>query len=59
MMDPAAWAEEQFGGVDLGDRRRTSRLVSIASSVARFPAGTVTSVFDNDAERQGTYDFEC
>ena len=57
MMESAAWAEEQFGAVDLGDQRRTSRLVSIASSVARFPAGTVTGVFDNDAERQGTYDF--
>ena len=57
MMEPRAWAEEQFGGVDLGDVRRTARLVRVAASVAAFPAGTVTKVFADDAERQGAYDF--
>jgi len=57
MMEPVAWAEEQFRGVDLGDPRRTARLVRIATSVARSHAGTVTSVFEDDAERQGAYDF--
>ena len=53
----SAWAEEQFGRTDLGDTRRTARLVRIATSAARSPAGTVTAVFDDDAERQGAYDF--
>ncbi len=53
----AAWAEDQFGRTDLGDARRTARLVRIATSAARSPAGTVTAVFDDDAERQGAYDF--
>jgi Transposase DNA-binding/Transposase Tn5 dimerisation domain len=57
MMEPTAWAKEQFGNVDLGDSRRTSRLVRIAASAAAFPAGTVTKVFAEDAERQGAYDF--
>ena len=29
----------------------------MAASAARSPAGTVTAVFDDDAERQGAYDF--
>ena len=53
----AAWAEEQFGRTDLGDARRTARLVRIGASAAGSPAGTVTAVFDDDAERQGAYDF--
>ncbi len=57
MMEPRAWAEEQFGGVELGDVRRTARLVRVAASAAAFPAGTVTKVFADDAERQGAYDF--
>ena len=57
MMDPATWAEERFGRVDLGDRRRTARLVRVAASAAMWPAGTVTAVFTDDAERQGAYDF--
>src|SRR6476620_3348320 len=57
MMEPRAWAEEQFGGIDLGDVRRSARLVRVAASVAAFPAGTVTKVFADDAERQGAYDF--
>src|SRR5487761_2076927 len=55
--DDTMWAQEQFGGTDLGDARRTARLVRIATSAARSPAGTVSAVFDDDAERQGAYDF--
>lgn len=57
MADVTAWAAAQFGGVDLGDTRRTSRLVRIAASAARLPAGTVSGVFEEDADRQGAYDF--
>jgi hypothetical protein len=57
MMEPTAWAAEQFGSVDLGDLRRTSRLMRVAASAAMAPAGTVTAVFTDDAERQGAYDF--
>jgi hypothetical protein len=57
MTEPATWAQEQFGSIDLGDARRTVRLVRIATSAAQSPAGTVTGVFTDDAERQGAYDF--
>lgn len=56
-MGPAAWAQRSFGTADLGDVRRNRRLVRIAGRVAATPAGRVTEVFWNAAERQATYDF--
>ncbi|MCA9587635.1 MAG: hypothetical protein KC657_20050, partial [Myxococcales bacterium] len=52
-----AWAREEFGGAQLGDRRRTARLVSMAATVASKPSGRVSSVFCRAAERQAAYDF--
>lgn len=52
-----AWAEEEFGHADLGDRRRTRRLTSMAAQAALFPSGKVSEVFQVDAQRQGAYDF--
>ena len=38
MLDEARyWAETQFGTADLGDARRTHRLVSIMAAIARVP----------------------
>ena len=39
-VDAARWAREQFGDCDLGDRRRTERLVTVAEQVARHPSGS-------------------
>jgi hypothetical protein len=56
----AAWALEEFGRAELGDRRRTARLVQMATRAAESPAGKVSEVFANGAEQQGAYDFlEC
>lgn len=52
-----AWAEREFGHAQLGDRRRTRRLVSIAAAVRTRPAGTVSAVFDTPAALHGAYDF--
>jgi hypothetical protein len=52
-----SWAMEEFGAADLGDARRVSRLVAMATAAAQSPAGLVSAVFANDAERQGAYDF--
>lgn len=54
---PSAWAQRSFRDADLGDARRNRRLVRIAGRVAATPAGRVTEVFRNPAERQATYDF--
>jgi hypothetical protein len=51
------WAFEEFGGAQLGDARRTARLVTMATEIAANPGGRVSSVFRRSAERQGAYDF--
>ena len=37
LIDPAAWAASQFSAAQLGDCRRTDRLVTLASQIARDP----------------------
>ena len=58
-MDNAAWswAEEVFGQAELGDSRRTRRLVHIAAEAAAKPGGRVLEVCRTSASRQGAYDF--
>lgn len=55
--DVMTWASEEFGEAELGDARRTARLVRIGAAAARTPAGTVSAVFTEDAELQGAYDW--
>jgi hypothetical protein len=50
-----SWAAEEFGHADLGDVRRTKRLVSMAARAASRPAGTVTRVYDRPADREGAF----
>ena len=53
--DARAWARETFGDAALGDARRTDRLVRVAETALRRPAGCITEVFTRDADRQGAY----
>jgi len=53
----AQWSEGVFGDAELGDVRRTSRLVLMAQRAARRPSGKISEVYDSAAERQGAYDF--
>jgi hypothetical protein len=55
MADTRRWAEDEFGGVQLGDRRRTLRLVRLASEVASRPAGTITRACATSASREGAF----
>ena len=48
---------EEFGGAELGDERRRSRLVAMGAQAARVPAGKILEVFATSAARQGAYDF--
>lgn len=50
-----AWAQEEFGQANLGDARRTKRLISMAASASQFPSGKLTEVFQASADRQGAY----
>jgi Transposase DNA-binding/Transposase Tn5 dimerisation domain len=44
--DAAQWAEQHFGTADLGNRRRTRRLVASAARIAAHPEKPFTQVFD-------------
>lgn len=55
MHDAERWAADEFGDADLGDRRRTQRLVKLAAEVARTPAGTVTRACHTSASREGAF----
>lgn len=57
MKNARAWAESQFGNAELGDKRRTLRLVRMATRAAKAPGGRITGVFETPAERQAAYDF--
>jgi Transposase DNA-binding/Transposase Tn5 dimerisation domain len=42
----AVWAEQTFGTAELGDRRRTRRLVRTAARIADHPQGSLPAKFD-------------
>jgi hypothetical protein len=56
MHDSEHWARMIFGMAEMGDARRTCRLVRMARAAAERPAGQVTQVFHSGAERQASYD---
>lgn len=53
--DPARWAAKQFADCDLGDVRRTRRLVQVASALAQQAHGTLPGSFDTWAELLAAY----
>lgn len=55
MESAEAWAADEFGGAELGDRRRTRRVVELAAEVARHPAGTVTGACRSSAAKEGAF----
>lgn len=57
MTDTRSWAETEFGHAQLGDARRTERLVRIAARCAERPHGHVSGVLHVSAEREGAFRF--
>lgn len=51
----ATFGELHFGAADLGDRRRTRRLVASADAMIGQPAGTLPDKFDDPAGLKGLY----
>lgn len=49
------WAQDEFGDVGLGDRRRRSRTVAMAEAAASLPGGRLTQVFKEEAEREAAF----
>ena len=61
MLDEARhWAETQFGTADLGDARRTHRLVSTMAAIARAPDESLPRQLGSLAETKAGYRlFDC
>jgi hypothetical protein len=51
LLEPRLWAEHHFGTADLGDRRRTRRLVAAAAAIAAHPEKPFPHLFDWNALR--------
>ena len=52
---PAQWADSQFALAELGDRRRTRRLVKMATCLAQRPTGTLPQAFPQWKDLKATY----
>ncbi len=51
------WAEELFGNADLGDNRRTKRLVKLSSQMATHTGMSVVQAAGDSASIEGAYRF--
>jgi hypothetical protein len=51
-----AWAWEEFGQVEVADRRLKPRALNVALRAMERGGGRISDVFCNAAERQGAYD---
>jgi hypothetical protein len=54
---PAAWARAEFGHAELGDDRRTERLLMIATAFAQQPNAPIPQACGPGAPSQGAYRF--
>jgi hypothetical protein len=57
LLEPAQWAHSQFSSAQLGDRRRTQRLVKIATNLAYGSSGTLPQAFPLWKELKAAYRF--
>ena len=55
LLPPARWAEAELGAVDVGDARRTRRLVALGAALAASPSGTLPSALPDWAALKGAY----
>lgn len=57
VLAPAQWAQMEFALARLGDRRRTQRLVKIATRLAQSPGGTLPQAMPQWEELKAAYRF--
>ena len=50
-MDEADWAIQEFGAALLGDKRRTDRLIALATVRGQRPAASIPAACDDPAMR--------
>jgi len=57
LLAPAQWAQTEFALAQLGDQRRSQRLVQMATSLAQTPTGTLPQAFPAWHELKAAYRF--
>ena len=57
LLAPAQWAQMEFAQAELGDRRRTRRLVNMATALAQSPGGTLPQAFPEWKDLKAAYRF--
>ena len=55
LLDPASWALQQLGGAELGDQRRTRRLVRLATQVAASPSDSLPDQTETWGDLKAAY----
>ena len=55
--DTQSWAEQEFGNADLGDHRRTQRLIQIAEQRGSQPNASITQSCGDSAAAKAAYRF--
>lgn len=55
--NPEEWASQTFASAELGDPRRTDRLVQIAAALAEEPAASLPNAMRNVSETMAAYRF--
>ena len=53
--DRKSWAKENFGDCQLGDKRRTKRLIQVAEKAVNNPSGSFPEQMESLAELKGAY----
>jgi hypothetical protein len=57
LLTSAQWAVSEFAAAELGDQRRTQRLVKIATNLAQNPGGTLPQTFPEWTDLKAAYRF--
>src|SRR5215469_12893517 len=57
LQNAEVWAVETFGAAELGDVRRTDRLVKVASALGENPSVSLPASMRNWADTHATYQF--
>ncbi|RYY60183.1 MAG: IS4 family transposase [Chitinophagaceae bacterium] len=55
LLEPRSWAELEFGETELGDARRTERLVEVATAMGLKPGTSLPMAMESAAELKATY----
>jgi hypothetical protein len=56
-MSPAPWAQHELGRAQLGDPRRTARLIRLASDLAAHPGASIPAACGDWAATKAAYRF--